>query len=136
MKRVPCVLIGDADILVRHPLAEYLRECGYRVVQASNADEARTLLTQCRRGFVIDVVLVDVNAPGGENAFALATWIRASNSRVQVILAGTVDAAAEKAGDLCEDGPALSKPYDHQLLLERIRRLLAARDRAERDGSI
>jgi len=56
----------------------------------------------------------------------LATWIRANYAGVQVILAGTVDAATEKAGDLCEDGPALSKPYAPQLLLDRIRRALAA----------
>ena len=135
MKRSPCVLIVDADILVRHPLAEYLRECGYRVVQASNADEARTLLTRRRGRPVIDVVLADVNGAGEENAFALATWIRANHRGVQVILAGTVDAAAEKAGDLCEEGPTLSKPYDHQLLLDHIRRLLAARHRADREGS-
>ena len=134
MKRSPCVLIVDADILVRHPLAEYLRECGYRVVQASSTDEARTLLTRRRRP-VIEVVLADVNAAGEENALALATWIRANQRGVQVILASTVDAAAEKAGDLCEEGPTLSKPYDHQLLLDHIRRLLAARDRAEREGS-
>ena len=124
------MLIVDADILVRHPLAEYLRECGYRVVQAANTDEARELFTRSRRRRAIDVVLADVNAPGAENAFALATWIRAKHARVQVILAGTVDAATERAGDLCEDGPALSKPYDPQLLLDRIRRALAAREQA------
>jgi DNA-binding response OmpR family regulator len=130
MKRAQCVLIVDADILVRHPLAEYLRECGYRVVQAANTDEARELFTRSRRRRAIDVVLADVSAPGAENAFALATWIRAKHARVQVILAGTVDAATERAGDLCENGPTLSKPYDPQLLFDRIRRALAARDQA------
>jgi DNA-binding response OmpR family regulator len=84
MRRSPGVLVVDADILVRHPLAEYLRECGYRVFQAASTDEARTLLTQRRRRFVIDVVLADVNAPGAENAFALAAWIRVNHSRVRV----------------------------------------------------
>ena len=126
--RPPCILIVDDDILVRHPLAEYLRECGYRVVQAANLDEARKLFTQRRRGLAIDVVLADANTPGGENAFAFAVWMRANRPCVEVILAGSEDAAAEKAGDLCEEGP-LSKPYDHQLVLDRIRRSLAARDR-------
>jgi len=130
MRRAPCVLIVDADILVRHPLAEYLRECGYRIVQAASTDEARALFTARRRRRAIDVVLADVSVPGAENAFALATWIRANHAGVQVILVGTVDAATERAGDLCEDGPALSKPYDQQLLLDRIRRALAAREQA------
>lgn len=121
---------------MRHPLAEYLRECGYSVVQVSNTDEARKLLADCDRPLAIDLVLADVNAPGGESALALATWIRASHSGVQVILEGTVEDAAERAHELCENGRALSKPYDHQLPLDRIRRLRAARDQAERDGSV
>jgi DNA-binding response OmpR family regulator len=127
MKQTPCVLIVDADILVRHPLAEYLRECGFRALQASNTDEARTLLTH-RWQFAIDVVLADADAPGRGKAFALATWIRGNYPAIQVILAGTVEDATEKAGDICDEGPTVSKPHDHKLVLDRIRRLLAARD--------
>jgi DNA-binding response OmpR family regulator len=132
--RSPCILIVDADILIRHPLAEYLRECGYRVVQAANLDEARKVFTQRRRRLAIDVVLADADAPGAENAFAFAAWVRANRLCVEVILAGSVDAAAEKAGELCEEGP-LSKPYDHQLVRDRIRRSLAARDRGRGEPS-
>ena len=35
--------------------------------------------------------------------------------------------AADAAGDLCERGPALSKPYEPGPVLDRIKRLLAAR---------
>jgi DNA-binding response OmpR family regulator len=132
--RAPCILLVDADILVRHPLAEYLRECGYRVVQAANLDAARKLFTQRRRRLAIDVVLADADAPGAENAFAFAAWMRANRPGIDVILAGSVNAAAEKAGDLCEEGP-LSKPYDHQLVLDRIRRSLAARARGRGEPS-
>jgi DNA-binding response OmpR family regulator len=127
--RSPRILIVDSDILVRHPLAEYLRECGYRVVEAANFDEARTLFMQRRRPLAINAVLADVDAPGAENALAFAAWIRANRTGIAVILAGNTDAAAEKAADLCEEGP-LGKPYEHRLVLDRIRRALAARDRA------
>jgi hypothetical protein len=33
----PCVLLVDAEELVRTPLAQYLRECGYRVLEAVNS---------------------------------------------------------------------------------------------------
>jgi hypothetical protein len=36
---------------------------------------------------------------------------------------------SEEAGNLCQEGPTASKPYDHQLLLDHIRRSRAARDR-------
>jgi DNA-binding response OmpR family regulator len=130
-QKIPCVVIVESDILIRHPLAEYLRECGYRVLQAASTDEARKLFIQRRRRIAIDSILLDIAAPGGENAFALARWIRHNQPTVQVILAGTLEAVTEKAGELCENGPPLSKPYDHQLVADRIRRLLAARDRTD-----
>jgi DNA-binding response OmpR family regulator len=123
----PTILIVEQDILIRHPLAEYLRECGYLVLEAVDGAEAQQVLSD--PGRPVDIVLADVNAPGA-GGFGLASWIRGNRPGVQVLLAGTVASAAEKAGDLCNDGPTLSKPYDHQIVLDRIRRALAARDRA------
>jgi DNA-binding response OmpR family regulator len=121
------------DILVRHPLAEFLRECGYRVVEASNADEARQLLGGDLPSVDIDIVLADASG-AGEVGFALAVWTRENHPGVEVILAGSVTGAAEKAGEICKEGPALTKPYDHKLVVERIHRLVAARDRRRRGG--
>ena len=56
------VLVIDGDALVRIPICQYLRDCGYRVLEAANADEAnhapnenmevagffRGIRTQCR----------------------------------------------------------------------------------------
>ena len=123
---IPCVLLVETDGLVRAPLAQYLRECGYQVLEAVNADEARRLLSSGEWG--IDVVLTEVESLG-ESGFRLGTWIRRTYPSVVVILAGSVARAAEKAGDLCEEGPTLSKPYDHRVVLDRIRSLLAARKR-------
>ena len=126
----PCILIVEADELVRAPLAEYLRECGYRVLEAVNAREARQLLTNGEWG--IDVVLCEVESLD-ESGFILRTWVRRNYPRIAVVLAGSVARAAEKAGDLCEEGPTLSKPYDHRIVLERIKGLLAARKRSAKD---
>jgi len=125
MKRL-CVLIVEADLLVRHPLAEFLRECGYMVLEAGNAAEARTLLSDDGRS--ADVVLADAS-PKDESGFILRAWIATHCPGVEVILAGSEMSAASAAGDLCEK-PGLKKPYDHQLVLRHIRRLQAARDRA------
>ena len=35
---------------------------------------------------------------------------------------------------ILEHGERVTKPYDHQIVLDRIRRLLAARERGERAG--
>jgi hypothetical protein len=69
---------------------------------------------------------------GDAAGFALASWVRTHLPNTQVVLAGTIATATEKAGDICQEGPALSKPYDHRLVLDHIQRLLAARDRNDR----
>lgn len=122
------VLIVEEDVLVRHPLAEYLRECGYRVAEAVDADEARQLLVKGAGG--IEIVMLHAMSEK-DRGFTLASWIRSMYPEIQVILAGTLAKAAEKAGALCEEGPALTKPYDHRLVLAHIRRLQAARERAK-----
>ncbi len=120
------MLIIDADIRVRHPLAEYLRGCGYRVLQASNTAQARRYFGQSDCS--VNLVLVDAAAPE-EGGFAFAQWVRTNHPGTQVLLAGSVEAAAKKAGDACEQGPALRKPYDHRIVADRIRRLLASGER-------
>jgi DNA-binding NtrC family response regulator len=126
----PCILLVECDIIVRNPLAEYLRDCGYRVLEAVNAAEARKLLDAAGD---ISLVLADGDAPEG-GGFVLQAWIRENFPRIQVILAGSIMRAVEKARDICKDGPAVSKPYHHQSVLDTIRRRLAARDR-KRSGS-
>jgi DNA-binding response OmpR family regulator len=120
------ILILEPDILVRHPLAEYLRECGYRVVEAASAAEARDVLEAPQTG--IDVLFASVGG-ADDGVFALARRTRAERPAIGVVLAGAVEAATARAAELCEDGPALSTPYGHRLVRDRIRRLLAARTR-------
>ena len=123
----PIVLLVEGDIFVRHPLAEYLRECGFTVFEAANDDEAKQAL-KAESG--IEIVLVDIETAGG--GFALRQWIKERNPPVEVILAGSVEKALQRAGDLCNDGPALAKPYGHILVRDHILQALARRDRSKR----
>jgi DNA-binding response OmpR family regulator len=123
------ILIVESDPIVRHSLSDYLRECGYRVFEAIDTDEAVAILMV--GGRPIDVVLCDVNSVGALDGFGLARWLRDKGLAAKIILSGTVAKAAKTAHDLCEDGPLMAKPYDHQLLFNRIKRLLAQRDRGE-----
>jgi DNA-binding response OmpR family regulator len=122
------ILVLEEDILVRNPLAEYLRGCGYRIIEVSSAEQARQVLEASDAK--IDVLFASAGGDAAA-AFSLASWARTYQPDVDVVLAGTVRTAVEKAGGLCEDGPALSKPYDHSHVLDRIQRLTAARRRAE-----
>jgi DNA-binding response OmpR family regulator len=117
--------VVESEVLVRHVLAEFLRECGYRVVEAADADEAVVVLKEA--GLAIDVVLAEAQPPA--NGFALAQWMRTHRPGLHLILAGSVTRAVDAAAELCEGDERLSKPYDPQVVRERIRRLLASRAR-------
>ena len=121
------VLVVDGDVLVRLVIAAYLRDCGYRVIEATSADEAMVILggDEIRA----DVVLCAVDLGGGTDGFGLAQWIRQRRPGLEVMLAGTVTREAHIAGELCDGGSQLARPYAPQVVLDRIRRLLARRPR-------
>jgi len=114
-------MVVETEVLVRMPLAEYLRECGYRVCEAANVAEAKAVLNA---DTPVHLVLTEVNLPGEENGFTLASWVRQHHPDTHVVLASGVANSAEKAGDLCENGPMLAKPYQHEVVLRRIQTLL------------
>lgn len=122
---IETVLVVEGDVLARVVICEYLRHCGYRVLEAVNADEAIILLSQAN--VAIDAVLTNVKVDGAMNGFALTQWVRANKPGVDVIMVGSPAGAADAAANLCETGPTLAKPYDPQLVVDRIRRLRALR---------
>jgi DNA-binding NtrC family response regulator len=114
------VLVVEDDVLIRSSIAEYLRHCGYRVLEAASADEAMVILQKAT--IPVDVFFSAVAMAGPMNGFALSL-----RPGIEVILAGTVQRAAHEAADLCEDSP-LPKPYEPQVVVDQIKRLLAARN--------
>jgi CheY-like chemotaxis protein len=117
----PRILVVEDDILVRTVVAAYLRECGYEAAEAGNADEAIHVIKSDMR---IDIVFSDVTIPGSMDGFGLAQWVRRWRPDIKVILTSGAQRTAKAAGELCEDGPMLAKPYDHAELARRIRTLL------------
>jgi DNA-binding NtrC family response regulator len=121
------ILVVEDDVLIRMPIAQYLRDCGYKVIEAVSADEAMAVLLH--RETVIDIVFSDIEMPGSVDGFGLSKWIRENRPGMDVILAGTVPRTIDAAKGLCESGP-VPKPYDAQSVHNHIRRLLAARKAA------
>jgi len=117
------VLVVEPEVLARMMIASYLRECGYKVIEAVNGDEAILILQEPEVN--VRVLFSVIELPGAISGFTLSRWIRTHRPEVHVILAGNGAGAAKEAGDLCDDGPTMRKPYDHRLLADRIKRLLA-----------
>ena len=122
------VLLVEDEVLVRMPIAQYLRDCGYKVIEAVNADEAMAVLLH--KDTVVDFVFSDIEMPGAIDGFGLAKWIREHRPGLDVLLAGTVPRTVESAQQLCEQG-SVPKPYDAQIVHNHIKRLLAARKAAK-----
>lgn len=123
------ILVVEDDVLVRMPISQYLRDCGYKVIEAVNANEATAILLH--HATVVDLVFSDIEMPGSIDGFGLAKWIREHRPGLDVILTGTLPRTVDCAKELCEQGP-LPKPYDAQVVHNHIRRLLAARHAAKR----
>jgi DNA-binding NtrC family response regulator len=131
IKTTDTVLVVEDEVLIRLVIAQYLRDCGYRVIEAAHADEA--LLVLRKSELAIDVVFTDVEMPGSMDGFALAHWVRSNRPGMDVILTGSVNRAVQAASDLCEEQSNVPKPYDPQNVHDRILRLLASRRPPKRD---
>ena len=118
------LIVIDGDVLVRHVISDYLRTCGYVVIEAATTDEATIVLDDVALG--VDAALCDADAPGSQSAFQLRAWALQRRPGVQVILAGTTEAAAKKAAELCDEGPELRRPYDPQSVVEYIKRIIGS----------
>jgi CheY-like chemotaxis protein len=117
------ILIVDPDVLVRMVVAEYLRECGYKVIEALNGDEVLVILNA---GIKVDTLFSEVALPGSLDGFALAQKLRSDFPGIEVVLASGLSIRAKKSGELCNEGP-IRKPHDPARLGQRLRRVIEER---------
>ena len=121
------IMVVEPDVLVRMTIADYLRECGYRVVEAITGEEALRILGA---GIKVDTVLSAVKLHGALDGFALAQRIRSRFSDIEIILTTGVSMTAKKAGEICDQGP-FEKPYHPDLIVERLKLLFQKHRRSK-----
>ena len=115
------ILFVEDETLVRMDMAEFLRECGYRVQEAATAKEAIEAL---QAKFVVDLVFTDINLPEGVNGLELK-WTLRHRPGVKVLVT-TGDAS--KTTDIPQTVESLlAKPYTGRDLLGRVRQALRKR---------
>jgi len=103
----PVVLIVEDEFLLRMDAADMVREAGFEVVEAANADQAIEIL-ETRRD--ITVVFTDVQMPGSMDGLKLARAVRGRWPPIKIVAtSGHVDVAE---ADLPEGGRFLPKPYN------------------------
>lgn len=120
----PTVLIVEDEVLSRLAMAEYLRECGFHVIEAANGVEAQHLVLA---GLKVDLVFSDITMPGGVDGIDLALWLMVQCESTKVILTSGLPDALTKAQSACNQVLAfVPKPYDQADVANRIRELLKA----------
>lgn len=121
--RAPTVLMVEDEILIRMPIGDFLRGCGYRVLEASTGDEAQQLLLS---GEAPDVLFSDISMPGMVGGFELAEWVRERFPQMKIILTSGGAHLNKNLADFGRAHAFLFKPYSPRLLAQTIQDLLQA----------
>lgn len=120
------VLLVEDEPLVRLVAADTLSEANFRVIEASNAEEALTVL---RAGIAVDVLLADVEMPPGANGYELARIVAHQWPTVAILITSGREWPQE--GDLPLGAAFLPKPCPGETLVSYVRSA-AARIQAAR----
>lgn len=110
------ILVVEDEVLVRMLIADQLRNAGYSVIEAADADEALALLAHTN----VNVVLSDVQMPGSLDGAGLARIVRSKYPALKILLTSGRSAAVDAVG---HDG-FFAKPYNVAEIMNRIEALL------------
>jgi DNA-binding response OmpR family regulator len=102
----PTVLVVEDDVVTRFMVADELRATGFKVMEASTADDAITIL----ESLPVHLVFADIYIPGQRSGLDVAKLARARRPPPHVILTSG-RARADDIPGLEELGAFIPKPY-------------------------
>lgn len=111
----PCILVVEDEFLIRLVLCESLREEGYFVIEARNADEALVILDLQ----MPNLVITDVRMPGSVDGIGLLALVKLSHPKLPVIMTSghfSADNALAAGAD-----NFITKPYMREPMLKMVR---------------
>jgi len=117
----PVVLIVEDEFLVRMYAAEMIKDAGYDVVEAINADHAIAIL-ETRRD--IRVVFTDIQLPGSMDGLKLAQAVRNRWPPVHIIATSAYHATL--TDELPTGSVFLPKPYTERKIIGTLHALARA----------
>jgi CheY-like chemotaxis protein len=110
----PVVLVVEDEVILRMAVCAHLRDGGFVVIEAVDAEEAVELLSANKS---IALVFSDINMPGPADGDDLAAWIASRYPDIKVLLTSGI---AREGGP-----PFISKPYSFVELQRRINAMLS-----------
>jgi CheY-like chemotaxis protein len=116
------ILLVEDDQLVRDFTAEILRDLGYEVLEAGDADAGWEILATADR---IDLLCTDIMMPGSMNGFQLAEKARGKRPDLKLVyMSGYPDKAFETAKPANGTVPFIAKPFTGGELAEGVARAM------------
>ena len=117
---MPTILVVDDEPMIRMAVTDHLKDCGFLVIEACNAEEAIEVLEA-----VPDIALVfsDVRMPGSLNGIGLVQWLSQYRAGIPVILATGDMGKAYAASELC-GAHFFPKPYSLDAVGQKVQELL------------
>ncbi len=115
------VLVVDDEAGVRAPIARMLKHLGYFVLEASNGEDALSVISEY--GAPVHLVISDVRMPEMDGA-ELAGMLRAAFPDMRLLLISGVGAHAIDASQQIEGCRFLAKPFTLEELAVTVRSLL------------
>jgi CheY-like chemotaxis protein len=111
------ILLVEDEILIRLAMADDLRQAGFIVVEASNADEALSVLASTPD---IGLVVTDIRMPGRLDGVGLANWVRRHAPDIKIAIASAnIETGMDRTFDAIFNKPVLPKD-----LIANVRKLL------------
>ncbi|WP_457092159.1 response regulator [Microvirga sp. P5_D2] len=102
----PTILVVEDDVLARCLISDELRIQGYKVLEASTADDALSVLEAIR----VDLLFADIHLPGQRNGLDVARIVHQRQWPTQVVLTSGRESTST-VPELDSLGIFICKPY-------------------------
>jgi DNA-binding response OmpR family regulator len=113
----PYILVVDDETLIVQYVQRVLQRGNYRVLTATNAEEAYAIFEQNRIG--IGLLLTDIVMPGSMDGFELATKIRRDEPTLPILfMTGMLPESDPRSVEITEKGLLVRKPFSPKQLLD------------------
>ncbi|MBV4545714.1 response regulator [Pseudomonas triticicola] len=117
------VLVVEDEPVILMVLTDYLSGQGYRVLQAENGEQAFEILASKPH---LDMLITDFRLPGGISGVQIAEPAVKLRPDLKVIfISGYPQEIRETGSLITSKAPILEKPFDLDVLQEKIQELLA-----------
>ncbi|WP_313200069.1 response regulator [Rhizobium sp.] len=113
------VLVVEDEVFVRMDIAQSLEDHGFRVLEASNSDEAIVLLAGHPE---VLLMFTDIDMPGSMDGLKLATAVRDRWPPIKIIVTSGHRAMSDET--LPVVGRFFSKPYNPSRVIVAIRQMI------------